>query len=105
MENIECKKDNQKFITKLTHDLKSPLHNIIGFANLLEIKYKKDQNPKALDYLNIITQEAEHTVKLINTLSLYLKEIDIDIEIDKKNLLENLFENSKKEHEKTVVGI
>jgi signal transduction histidine kinase len=105
MENIECTKDNQKFITKLTHDLKSPLHNIIGFANLLEIKYKKDQNPKALNYLNIITQEAEHSLKLINTLSLYLKELSGDMEMEKKSLLENLLEDSKKEHEKTVIGV
>jgi signal transduction histidine kinase len=104
-DDIECPEDAQQFITKLTHDLRTPVNNIIGFANLLEIILAKDQNSTALNYLKIILQEAEHTVNLINTLSFHFKEMNIDIEIDKKNLLEDLLENTKKEHEKTVVGI
>ena len=54
----------EEFMLSLTHDLKSPLNSIIGFAGLLE----DDSSKEKLNYIDNIKKSSEHILRLINDL-------------------------------------
>jgi signal transduction histidine kinase len=105
---IQVEKKNgltKQLMLLVAHDLKSPVNNIIGFLNLLEILLHEKQEQEIKDYFNIIRKEAEHALNLINSLSDYCKTMQIDFPIDEKNVIEDILEHSRKEHDRLIVGI
>lgn len=89
----------------LSHDLKNPLNNIIGFVNLVEALSTEPCNPEIHQYLEIIRQEAEHALNMINSLSAWCQDHQFDVSPDIKLSLKNILENTKKDYEKFSLGI
>jgi signal transduction histidine kinase len=80
-------------LTKITHDLKTPVNNIIGFANLLETLIADYNNPALTRYLEIIQKEAEQANMLINSLSGFCRQEDESIGSDNENSILRTFDN------------
>lgn len=59
-------KSKEQFMLSLTHDLKTPLSSIIGFAGFMEDD--SDVSPRHRKYLQNINRAAKHILKLINDL-------------------------------------
>jgi len=97
---IEAKKYAEKsnklksiFVSKITHDLKTPLHGISGLAKILK---EKEQNQESQEYLQLILYSVENMVNIINNL------LDIS-KIENNNLeLSNTQFNLKEELENFV---
>ncbi|MFP5467739.1 MAG: ATP-binding protein [Gammaproteobacteria bacterium] len=73
----------QAFSYSVSHDLKSPLRGIEGFASLLQETYG-DQIPEpAVDYLERIRKAASHMARLINDLLAYshLEQKELALEV------------------------
>ena len=64
MEEMSEEKDN--FINVVAHDLKSPLNNILGLANLIRINGKLSD--EQLEYLTLLDQVAGESKNLISNL-------------------------------------
>ena len=64
LEEMSEEKDN--FINVVAHDLKSPLNNIIGLANLIKINGKL--NDEQLEYITLLDQVAGEAKNLISNL-------------------------------------
>ncbi len=60
-------KSKEQFMLTLTHDLKSPLNSIIGFAGLME-KDTNEVSAQHKKYLEYINKASKHILKLINDL-------------------------------------
>jgi signal transduction histidine kinase len=106
--DLHVKKENgltKQLMLLVAHDLKSPVNNIIGFLNLLENLLHENQDQEINEYFYIIRKEAEHALNLINSLSDYCKNMQIDFPTDGKNVIEDILEHSRKEREKSIVGI
>ena len=52
------------FLSMMSHELRSPLNGILGFAQLLQLD--KGMSERALNGLNIIRQSGDHLLTLIN---------------------------------------
>ena len=83
----------EQFMLSLTHDLKSPLNSIIGFAGLLE-----NSNKEQLSYIDNIKKSSEYILRLINDLldiaRLDSGKLKIDcIPFDMVTLIEDMIEN------------
>ena len=59
-------KSKEQFMLSVTHDLKSPLSSIIGFAGLMEVE--DSVSPEHQKYLQNINKASVHILKLINNL-------------------------------------
>ncbi len=57
----------ERFAYIASHDLKTPLNNIISFASLLEKELKDHSNPKVEKYLSIITNGSTRMNSLIKS--------------------------------------
>jgi signal transduction histidine kinase len=55
-----------EFIANLSHELRSPLNAVIGFAEVLTNQYFGDLNPRQLDYSRGILASSHQLTKLIN---------------------------------------
>ena len=85
----------EQFMLSLTHDLKSPLNSIIGFAGLLK---NSDSNKEQLNYIDNIKKSSEYILRLINDLldiaRLDSGKLKIDcIPFDMVTLIEDMIEN------------
>ena len=58
-------KSKERFMLSITHDIKSPLGSVIGYARLM---YKEPDSRQKDYYLENINKSAEHILKLINDL-------------------------------------
>ncbi|MEL7589191.1 MAG: hybrid sensor histidine kinase/response regulator [Prolixibacteraceae bacterium] len=58
-------RSKEQFMLSITHDLKSPLSSIIGFAGLIQ---ENTSDPKQLKYLHHIRKASDHILRLINDL-------------------------------------
>lgn len=56
-----------------SHDLKEPIRNIIGFAQLLQINLQNQQDTAINDYINFIIKGTKRIEALINALREYAK--------------------------------
>lgn len=69
--NKELRKLNQtkdKFLSIISHDLKTPFNSIIGFSNLLSEHYEQFSDEDRRKYLNVIDKSANNTYKLLDNL-------------------------------------
>ncbi|WP_338030867.1 HAMP domain-containing sensor histidine kinase [Cytobacillus citreus] len=101
-ERIEHEELRRQWTSGVTHDLKTPLSYIQGYAAmLLSEKYNWSKEERE-DYLNIIHEKALHMRDLINDLNITYKMEENQISIDKKRhnltvLLEELIDDIVKE--------
>ncbi|MFN2127245.1 MAG: sensor histidine kinase [Anaerolineales bacterium] len=105
MEELSNEKDN--FINVVAHDLKSPLNNITGLANL--IKINGNMSEEQLHYLNLLEQVSSESKNLVsnlldlNKLELGLFEQHIE-DFDVKEVIEKIIHNYEKSaSEKNIV--
>ena len=54
------------FLAGVSHELKTPLHAVIGFARVLLKKGHGDLNPRQSEYLEYILKNGEHLLAMIN---------------------------------------
>jgi signal transduction histidine kinase len=104
----EREKDNvevKRLISLLAHDLRSPIFNVMGFANLLEQLWQNETNPDIKFYIHLIRKEAENSLQLINSFADRCSEIQSDFNRDEKILFEDILNQSKRERQKSLVEI
>jgi len=97
------KAEVKKLISLLTHDLKSPIYNVVGFASLLEEILAKETNPDIKFYIDIIRNEAESALKLINNFSDCCSEIQPEFSLDEKAKFNEILSNTKLERQNSIV--
>lgn len=56
------------FLSSLSHELRSPLHSIIGFTSLLLEGVEGDLTPAQLEHLRVVSDASRHLLALINDL-------------------------------------
>ena len=62
---IKAKND---FLAKMTHEIRTPLHNILGFSYLGEKYYATEDRSRLLEYNRIIKSSGEVLLSLLNNL-------------------------------------
>lgn len=63
----------QKILAIIGHDLKDPMHNMLGFINLLKKNYLKYDAAKMEKYINILLFSAEKSIDLLDNLLTWSK--------------------------------
>ena len=63
----ENRKKSEHF-SMMSHDLRTPLTGIVGFARMLLDRVYGDLNPKQMEYISAIASSSEHLLELINDL-------------------------------------
>lgn len=105
-EHVKLDNMRKEFVADVSHELKTPITSIIGYADtLLEGDYDKDTQ---MQFLNVISSESRRMAKLVTdllTLSRYdnnknkVEKTEIDLGDLTKKCLENLeMEIEKKKH-------
>ncbi|OFY51560.1 MAG: hypothetical protein A2W85_01340 [Bacteroidetes bacterium GWF2_41_31] len=56
------------FLTKLSHEVRSPLTTILGFTSLLETELAEMENQELYEYASTITQSGQSLIDLLNNL-------------------------------------
>jgi len=105
MERINIEKTNKlkNTLKSLTHDLKTPINNIIGFSDLLKDLLSDCENEDTANFIKIIKIEAEHANKMIDRLSSYNQKTETNFtDIDAIKIKE-ILEISRKEHSAVVI--
>ena len=99
-ESINIEKNNTgTLFSILAHDLKTPVNNIICFANLLNAMLEDSHDEDFAKFINVIEREAEHVNNLITFLWEWGKNTEINISDHDKIKLQNILENFKTQHE------
>ena len=57
-----------KFLSILAHDLKNPLNILMGFSNILKVKYDRLTDEKKKYYINAMKNTSENTYNLLENL-------------------------------------
>jgi two-component system, sensor histidine kinase and response regulator len=104
MENL-TKKGAKNVLSILAHDLKNPLNNIIGFAELVELQTDDIENPDIKRYLDIIKFEASQALNLINTVSAYLHELEPEINLKEEKKIEQVLTQIRDKFHTIETGI
>lgn len=72
LHELEVAQMKQEFVATITHDLKSPLSAMMGFAELLSDPRFGEISPKKLDYVRMIKQSGNMLLSLIlNIVNVY----------------------------------
>ncbi len=105
--NIELIKLNatkDKFFSIISHDLKNPFNNIIGFSELLKKNFHKFDNIKTLRFIENINNSAIETYKLLENLLQWslLQQNAITIVLEKIELIE-IFSEIKSEIQELAI--
>jgi PAS domain S-box-containing protein len=69
--NTEVERSNRlktEFLASMSHELRSPLHTIIGFAELLAEELEGPLNEKQKRFVGNIHQDSQHLLEIINDL-------------------------------------
>ena len=69
----QANRELESFAYSVSHDLKSPLRSVEGFASLLLQEHSDVLNDQARDYLNRIQRATMHMARLINDLLAYCR--------------------------------
>ncbi|OHD12248.1 MAG: hypothetical protein A2Y34_00080 [Spirochaetes bacterium GWC1_27_15] len=80
------------FLSKMTHEIRTPMSAIIGFLELLESTKLKDEQ---IEYIKIIEQSSEHLLNMINEIldfsKLEMDKVKVEeLDINLKELLKNI---------------
>lgn len=108
MKLAEENKHLQTFNYTVSHDLKSPLRVISGYASLLISKHKDNFDEEDKEIVQHLQQAIKNSDKLINELLLYsqLNEKEIRAEkVDMNTLFEDALQNSRKVYQQQVYAI
>ncbi len=65
---VELNATKDKFFSIISHDLKSPFNSILGFSQLLETNIENNDQEERLEFVQIIRESAENTLKLLENL-------------------------------------
>ena len=65
---VELNATKDKFFSIISHDLKSPFNSILGFSQLLETNIENNDQEERLEFIQIIRESAENTLKLLENL-------------------------------------
>lgn len=90
----EANKHKTRFLSNMSHELRTPLNAIIGFTDLIDKQYYGEINQKQKEYLQLISNSANHLLSLINDI-LDISKIDsgsLTLEIDTVDLVETIRE-------------
>ena len=71
LRNLEVERANRlksEFLASVSHELRSPLHTIIGFADLLQEQMTGPLNEKQKRFVGNIHNDSEHLLAIINDL-------------------------------------
>lgn len=93
--NENLKQSNQeleRFAYIASHDLKSPLRNIVSFVNLIERKYSEKLDVNGNDYLGIVKTNAQQMHHLVEDILEYSQTNKKELKRSKLNLVELLLE-------------
>jgi len=82
----ELNSTKDKFFSIIAHDLKSPFHNIIGFADLLEMSYDNLKNDKRKEYIRLISSSAKSVYNLLENLLNWAKSQTNQLNTDKSEI-------------------
>jgi signal transduction histidine kinase len=97
LEELSNEKDN--FINVVAHDLKSPLNNITGLANLIRINGKLTE--EQMHYLNLLDQVSSESKNLVSNL-LDLNKLELGLfeqhfeEFEVKDMIDKIIHNYEK---------
>jgi signal transduction histidine kinase len=88
--------DLDNFIYTASHDLKSPISNIEGLVNILEIELSEEEREKVKDTIALINKSTHRFQQTINSLTEVSKAQQDEIEVSFENInLEKIFEDVK----------
>ncbi len=83
---VDANRELESFSYSVSHDLRSPLRNISGFATLLQHRIAKTIDPESMRFLGIVANEAIRLSQLIDSLLAFsrlgraeLKEVPVDL--------------------------
>ena len=82
--SVRDERTKAELITNVSHDIKTPLTSIINYVDLL--KRENIDNPKALDYINVIDKKSERLKQLILDLIEASKTSTGNIELECTNM-------------------
>ena len=74
----QANQELDSFAYSVSHDLKSPLRSVEGFASLLLEEHSASLNDEGRDYLRRIQSASRHMARLINDLLAYCRMEDMD---------------------------
>ncbi|GEM_PF-1783642 len=80
----------ERFAYIASHDLKSPLRNIISFLNLIERKVRQNADPQLLEYLKFATESARQMHQLILDVLEFSRVNQAELQLDEVDLNESL---------------
>lgn len=84
---IETNLELENFAFVASHDLRTPIRNIMGFSQLLKAKTTDRLLPKEVEYLDMIIDSTSYMNQLVLDLLKYSNSNEIEYEIDGINLL------------------
>ncbi len=93
---VSSNEELERFAYIASHDLKTPLNNIISFCGLLEKELKQNHNKKAIQYFDFIKQGSNRMDVLIKDLLEYSKMSGNEIkneEIDLNKLVHSIVDS------------
>ena len=63
---IDDEKNKQEHFAYLSHELRSPVSSMLGFARMLKEQYYGDLNRKQMQYVDAMVKVGEYMLKLVN---------------------------------------
>ena len=92
-ETKKAKELKYEFLKQISYEIRSPIHSIVDFVQLLSKKLESDDYANCNIYLDIINQQC---VKVLNTTELLINISEIKTEVSdvKLNLLDRIFLNN-----------
>ena len=103
----ETEQMNSEFVSHISHELRSPLASIKGFASTILADKEMDEETRT-EFLNIINDESERLARLIEDLHALSKIEQGDIKIEKQevqilDIVEEAISNLKSQYEKKKI--
>jgi len=100
----QSNKELERFAYIASHDLKSPLRNIVSFVNLIERRYSKQLDISGNDYLRIVKNNARQMHHLVEDILEYSKTNNKQLQREQLDMTTLLLEiiTQLQSHEKYV---